>query len=121
MKKALFSAALLLILAVGVGCDQPNHRWEISQREKNLRRTTHMFQDIEADRPDNLRRSVTMFQDQYEYDQRRTRENARRVDQAVQSEVDFWNEREPIYRQRIQELMQGDPGAIDRTLPLVIY
>jgi hypothetical protein len=121
MRGVLSSVAVLIGLLAIAGCEQPNHQARIAYRENNLRATVAMLQDVENHHPETLRGTVAMLQDINRYDQQATQRNAGELDRAVKGEFDLWREREPVYRERIRELMQGDPGAIDRTIPWMLY
>ena len=121
MRHVVASVTLLVCLGAGAGCDQPNHRAAVAQRQENLRAMTATLQSIERERPENMRGTVAMLKDQNKHDQEQTRANARGVDRAIKDEFRNWRELQPAYRHSIEGLMQGDPGSIDRTIPLILY
>jgi hypothetical protein len=108
-------------LVAGVGCNKPNHQAAVAQREENLRAMTGTLQSIERDRPENMRRNLAMIKAQDRRDQEMFHEDLSTLDRAARQEIRYWQDSQPVYRKRIEELMQGDPGAIDRTLPIILY
>jgi hypothetical protein len=113
--------ALLLGLVVAAGCEQPNHRAAVARRQENLNRTVALLQDIENERPAKMQRMANTLARQHAHDVDRCQANGEALDRAIRAEFDRWEQRQGVYRQRLNELMQGDPANIDRTLPWVLY
>lgn len=121
MQRLTISAALLAGLLTATGCNKPNHQAEVAQRQENLRAMAGTLQSIERERPENMRRNLAMIKTQNQRDQEMFHEDLSTLDRAIRQEARYWQDSQPVYRKRIEELLQGDPGAIDRTLPWVLY
>jgi hypothetical protein len=121
MRSIVISAALVAGWVTIAGCNKPNHQAAVAQREDNLRGMVGTLQSIEGDRPENMRRNVGMIKSIDKRDQEMFHEDQLSLDRAIKQEARFWQDSQPVYRKRIEELMQGDPGSIDRTLPLILY
>jgi hypothetical protein len=108
-------------LAAWTGCEQPSHRAAVENRERNLQRTVATLANMENERPANMQRMLATIQQQHAYDIERSNQNAVGLDQAIRAEFDRWAQQQPVYRKRFEELMQGNPANLERTLPYIIY
>ena len=115
------SVALLASLIAWTGCEPPGHRAVVERREQNLHRTVAMLADMENERPARMQRMLATLQQQQAHDVEESRQNAVELDRAVRAQFDRWAQRQPTYRKRFQELIQGNPANIERTLPNMIY
>jgi len=113
--------ALLASLTVWIGCEQPGHQARIERREQNLHRTVAMLADMENERPARMQRMLATLQQQQAHDVEESRQNAVELDRAVRAQFDRWAQRQPTCRKRFEELIQGNPANIERTLPNMIY
>lgn len=121
MRFVLPSVALLAGLAAWPGCQQPGHRAAVERREQNLHRTVAMLAAVEDERPEKMQRMLATLQQQQAHDVEESRQNAVELDRAIRAQFDRWAQRQPTYRKRFQELIQGNPANIERTLPYMIY
>ena len=121
MRFMLPSLALLASLTAWTGCQQPGHRAAVERREQNLHRTAAMLADMENERPAKMQRMLATLQHQQAHDVEGSSRRAVELDRAIRAQFDRWAQRQPTYRKRFEELIQGNPANIEHTLPYMIY
>lgn len=111
-------AALGCFLA---GCEDPAARAHLERREQNLDKTARMFWSIEEAEPRAMSIVVDAAREQHEKDLHESAANPGRIGALIEEDFARFRDRQPLYRQGLEDRLRGRPENISRTWPDIIY
>ena len=114
--------AMVVVPAIGLaGCQAINDSKRITQRLDNLRRTVTMTEKLESEHPEKLDRLWGLLARRHEHDGTQAAKIPAELERALRQEASRWEKNLPIRERRIREMLQGNVGNIERTLPVMIF
>lgn len=115
---ALLGAAWLCLAA---GCESPQVERARVLREQAMARSVALVKSVEERRDEKLAATFRIIERQHRQDVAASRRNARAIADWPAREFENWDRLEPGYREAIRHQLEGDPAAIERTWPHLIY
>src|SRR5262245_14894696 len=114
---ACFAAAALLI-----GCQQSDYaNRRLYERNRNMAWTVDQYLDSEASRPRKLNETIELFGDVIEEDAHKLDRSARWIGKIFESDARRFDERQPIYRRVILDILDGKPETLEHTAIDLFY
>ncbi len=118
-------AAVLLLgacAAIGsAGCADPRAQEPLARHEQYLRGTVQVLREDEASRPGRLKGSVDAVTARSKEDPDRLTEAVNGTGDLIEAEKRRWQERQPEYRQAIEQELRGNPQRAADILPEMVY
>lgn len=113
---------LIMGFSLVSGCQHAEYaQRRLDQRAANLSWTVGQLEKSEASRPGNLNRTVTLLGDIAEEDAQQLDRNLRWMGRMIQSDARRFEERQPVYRRTILDILDGQPEAIEKTAIDLFY
>jgi len=111
-----------LCAAMGAaGCADPRAQEPLARHEQYLRGTVQVLRDDEASRPARLKESVEGVTARSREDPGRLTEAVNGAGELIKAEKQRWQERQPEYREAIEQELRGNPQRAAETLPEMVY
>jgi len=111
-----------LCAAMGAaGCADPRAQTPLARHEQYLRGTVQVLRDDEASRPARLKESVEGVTARSREDPARLTEAVNGTGELIKAEKQRWQERQPEYREAVEQELRGNPQRAAETLPEMVY
>jgi len=115
----LLAAMATAIVIFPIGCDTTYHEY-FTERLDNLQRTATVIETLESEQP-KLDRLLTIIENQHKRDVAQMEKLPAELERLLEQDVSWWERNLPIHERRLHEMMRGDVGNIERTLPKMLY
>jgi len=102
-------------LAALAGCRNPQAERRLAEREASLRWTAHAWADREQPAPQRLRADAEFMRNNIDRDARLLDRDVRAFRAYLEYDLRRFQERQPEYRRKIDEILRGQPEHIERT------
>ncbi|MGB9626429.1 MAG: hypothetical protein ACPMAQ_16365 [Phycisphaerae bacterium] len=118
------ASALLLGVCAAIGaagCADPRAQEPLARHEQYLRGTAQVLREDEACRPGRLKESVDAVMARSKEDPDRLTQAVNGTGELIEAEKRRWQERQPEYRQAIEQELRGNPQRAADILPEMVY
>jgi hypothetical protein len=111
---------LMLAMASMAGCADPQITKSWARREENRQQLLRELAKRERQHEQHLSEVNTFIERRLADDARQTRDNRRVLDELWQQEFHRWSQREPAYRQAVEEQLAGDEDGVLEAWRLIL-
>lgn len=112
--------ALTLLVPTLVGCQEPEERITIAQRDERMRTIIHDFYERERLSPENIRQLGELGEELERRHQEELRSTLQMAEDRLKSDFRDWQEMKPLSEKEFQNLFGAQPERIEENWSMMV-
>jgi len=111
---------LAFLVPLAGGCQEPEKRISIAQRNERMRTIIHEFYERERLSPENIKQLGELGEELERRHQEDLQNTLQMAEERLQSDFRHWQEMEPMRREQLQNVLGSEPERIEQNWSMMV-